>query len=112
MHIKSDKNSFYVYIVTDEQRTGLLPGATGDLAHRMARLTNKTNIPETTAESPYTSLIYWEVLDNPLQAVQRKEEIEGWSRRRKEALIGQQNPEWKTLNEELHKVSARINEGD
>lgn len=42
-------------------------------------------------------LVYFDVADEPLIAIAREKEIKGWSRKKKEGLINQNNPEWKDL---------------
>lgn len=97
MHIKTERNTFYVYIVTDKERKRLELGTTGDLAYRLAKL--EANIDDKASEC--SLLIYWEALDDAIKAVARSEEIARWSRKRKAALIEQANPEWKPFNEEI-----------
>lgn len=100
MHIKTDSNRYYVYIVTDRKRSIFQPGATGDLEYRLARLRDVTN-SGTRDDAACTLLIYWEQFDDAMQAVARSEEIAKWSRKRTEALIETSNPTWKSLNEEV-----------
>ncbi len=68
MHIKSGKNSFYVYIVTNESRKFLKTGITGDLAGCMARLRNK---PADVVDGRDLSdfLIYLERFDDAIKAI-------------------------------------------
>jgi putative endonuclease len=47
------------------------------------------------------NLIYWERHGYVQHAIEREKEIKGWSRKKKEALIEDFNPEWKFLNGEV-----------
>jgi putative endonuclease len=49
-------------------------------------------------------LIYYEKYDNPNEAISREKQLKKWSRKKKEALINEKNPEWKFLNEMIFRV--------
>lgn len=48
-----------------------------------------------------TKLVYFEHFDRVYDAIAREKQIKGWTRKKKEHLIDQLNPEWKDLYEEL-----------
>ncbi len=54
-----------------------------------------------TARYRAKKLIYYEVHDSIITAIEREKKIKGWLRRKKEALINDFNPEWKDLSEDL-----------
>jgi len=45
-------------------------------------------------------LVYFEVAEDVMSAIEREKEIKGWVRRKKVALISLANPEWKDLSDE------------
>jgi putative endonuclease len=45
-------------------------------------------------------LVYFEVTEDVMSAIEREKELKGWVRRKKVALISSVNPEWKDLSEE------------
>jgi putative endonuclease len=45
-------------------------------------------------------LVYFQVTENVMSAIEREKELKGWVRRKKVALINSVNPEWKDLSEE------------
>lgn len=46
-------------------------------------------------------LVYFERFQNIDQAINRENEIKGWSRKKKEELIKTTNPNWDFLNNEV-----------
>ena len=46
-------------------------------------------------------LVYYEVYDNPETAIAREKELKKWRREKKNDLILDFNPSWKTLNNEV-----------
>ena len=58
-------------------------------------------IPGFTAKYNVVKLVYFEVFDDPQEAILREKKIKGGSRAKKIALINTFNPHWKDLYEEL-----------
>ena len=85
---------YYVYIMTNKYNTVLYTGVTNDLKRRMyehkeklvAGFTNKYNI---------TKLVYYEVYDDPENAIAREKQIKAGSRQKKMQLIASMNREWR-----------------
>jgi putative endonuclease len=44
-----------------------------------------------------TQLLYFEEFGNMMAAIAREKQLKSWSRKRKDALISANNPEWKDL---------------
>ena len=90
----------YVYIMTNNNNTVLYTGVTSDLKrrayqhrHQMCKgFTRKYNI---------VKLVYYEVLQDPYNAIAREKQIKGGSRKKKIGLIESMNPEWEDLYERL-----------
>jgi len=90
---------YFVYIMTNKSKT-LYTGMTNNLARRdfehkkklLEGFTKKYNI---------NKLVYFEVFNNPDDAIRREKQIKGWLRKKKIELIESMNPEWKDLSEGL-----------
>ena len=90
---------FYIYIVTNPERTVLYTGVTNDLSQRLIEHYSNRGQPETFAGKFYCyNLIYYENFQYINEAIRREKEIKGWSRKKKIELIKTMNPEWTFLN--------------
>jgi len=47
-----------------------------------------------------TRLVYFEIFEDPSQAIGREKKIKGWLRQKKIDLIEAENPEWNDLSAE------------
>jgi putative endonuclease len=94
------KRQYFVYIMTNLRNTVLYTGVTGDLKRRVWEHKTKM-IPGFTAKYNVVKLVYFEVFDDPQEAILREKKIKGGSRAKKIALINTFNPHWKDLYEEL-----------
>ena len=91
---------YYVYIMTNKHNTVLYTGITNDLKRRVYEhkeklingFTNKYNI---------TKLVYYEIFDDPENAILREKQIKAGSRQKKIHLINSTNRKWVNLYEEL-----------
>jgi putative endonuclease len=85
-----------VYIMANKYNTVLYTGITNNLKRRIyehkeklvAGFTNKYNI---------TKLVYYEVFDDPENAISREKQIKAGSRQKKIQLITSMNREWRDL---------------
>ena len=90
---------FYVYIMTNRQRSHVLyTGATGHLVRRVFQHKNKL-VPGFTSRYNLTRLAYYEPFVYPDAAIAREKEIKGWGRSKKIRLIESINPLWRDLSE-------------
>jgi len=86
--------------MTNKNNTVLYTGITNDLKRRVYEhkeklvggFTNKYNV---------TKLIYYEVFDDPENAILREKQIKAGSRQKKIDLINSKNKEWLDLYENL-----------
>lgn len=97
------KRTFFVYILTNPKRTVLYIGMTNNLQRRLeehesARALGKNSF---TARYYCYNLIYYEVYTSAWAAIVREKELKKWSRKKKEALIATENPDWEFWNEKL-----------
>ena len=61
---------------------------------------NSFLVPGFTFRYNVNRLVYFEVFNEPQQAIAREKQIKGWLRRKKIALIEEQNPTWRDLSED------------
>jgi len=94
------KRQYFVYIMTNPRNTVLYTGVTGDLKRRVWEHKTKA-VPGFTARYNVVKLVYFEVFDDPEEAILREKKIKGGSRAKKIALINAFNPQWRDLYEEL-----------
>ena len=93
---------FYVYIMASSRNGTLYIGITSDLIKRTFE--HKNNIYEGfTAKYSVKLLVYYEVYDDPQNAITREPQLKSWNRKWKMELIEKQNPEWKDLYNEIIK---------
>ena len=94
--------NFYVYIITNKNKTVLYTGVTNNLKLRLHQHTTKYNPKSFSARYNVCFLVYYEHFGWIQQAIAREKEIKNVTREKKEKLISEQNPSWEFLN--LHFV--------
>jgi len=91
---------YYVYILSNKYNNVLYVGITNDLIRRVYEHKNK--LIEGFAEKyNVDKLVYYELFNDPINAITRKKQLKGYSRKKKVELINSFNPEWKDLYESL-----------
>jgi putative endonuclease len=94
--------NFYVYIITNPNKSVLYIGVTNDLARRLYEHKENKGNKSTFAGKYYCyNLLYYEHFTHINYAIEREKEIKKWRREKKESLIATLNPEWRFLNEEV-----------
>ena len=94
-----NNQKYYVYIITNPERTVLYTGVTNDLVCRLIEHYNNRGIKKTFPGSYYCyNLIFYEELRFIKDAIAREKEIKGWRRQKKIDLITTMNPSWTFLN--------------
>ena len=89
--------SFAVYIMASRTKR-LYIGVTNDLERRVWE--HKTGeVPGFTTRYNIKKLVFQEDYDSILEAIAREKQLKGWVRRKKIALIEEDNPEWDDLAE-------------
>jgi len=91
---------YYVYLMTNKNNTVIYTGITNNLKNRVSQHKNKI-IKGFTKKYNITKLVYYEIFDNPYDAISREKQIKSGSREKKINLINQVNPKWKDLYFEL-----------
>ena len=95
--------NFYVYIVTNPDKSVLYVGVTNDLARRLGEHKENKGDKSTFAGKYYCyNLVYYEHFTHIDHAIEREKEIKKWRREKKELLIATLNPEWKFFNDEVN----------
>ena len=87
---------YYTYILTNKGHSVLYIVVTNDLERRIYEHKNHL-VPGFTDRYNVEKPVYFEVTSDIKVAIEREKELKGWTRKRKEALINTQNPEWKDL---------------
>ena len=91
--------TFYVYILTNPQKTMLYIGFTNSLVRRLPQHRDNRGKKETFAGRNFCYiLIYYEVFQYVNDAIAREKQLKKWSRSKKEELIATKNPNWLSLN--------------
>lgn len=91
---------YYVYIMTNTNKSVLYIGVTGNLHKRIYE--HKHGIDKSSFTKKYclNKLIYYESFQSPKQAIAREKQLKKWKRDWKETLINNTNKYWKDLSEE------------
>ena len=90
---------FYIYLMSNPGRTVLYTGVTRNLVKRVWQ--HKEKVADGfTKKYNVTDLVYYEIFDSPLEAIEREKQIKSWSRKRKNQLVEAENSSWKDLYEE------------
>ncbi|HZV11621.1 MAG TPA: GIY-YIG nuclease family protein [Candidatus Kapabacteria bacterium] len=87
---------YFVYIMTNVSHTVFYTGMTNDLKRRIAEHRSKDREGFTKRYNAIM-LVYYEIHDTPMQAIQREKAIKGGSRQKKIDLINSFNPHWNDL---------------
>ena len=91
---------YYVYILTNKHNKVLYTGITSDLKRRVYE--HKANlISGFTKQYNITKLVYYEIYQDPENAILREKQIKAGSRQKKIDLINTMNGAWLDLSIEL-----------
>ena len=91
---------FYVYLLASRKDGTLYLGVTKDLVRRTYQHEEKL-LPGFTSQYDVRRLVWFEVYDDPTNAIAREKQIKKWRRAWKIDLIAKENPEWKDLYPEI-----------
>jgi len=91
---------YYVYILSNKYNNVLYVGITNDLIRRVYEHKNKL-IEGFTEKYNVDKLVYYELFNDPINAITREKQLKGYSRKKKVELINSFNPEWEDLYESL-----------
>ena len=86
--------------MTNKNNTVLYTGVTNDLQRRVYEHKEKL-IEGFTKKYNVVKLVYYEIFDDPENAITREKQIKAGSRQKKLDLINSMNQKWKDLYDEL-----------
>lgn len=102
MYKTKGTHNYYVYILTNKNKTVLYIGVTNSLKERLYWHQNPDPVTRHfTHKYSCCHLIYYEDFKDIDEAIKREKQLKGWRREKKEILINEFNPEWKFLNNEI-----------
>jgi putative endonuclease len=90
----------YIYILTSNTNTILYVGVTSNLPQRIYQHKNKF-VEGFTKKYNINKLVYYEVSESIIVAIEREKQIKGKDRKYKLELINGFNPDWKDLYETI-----------
>ncbi len=94
-------HNYFIYILTNLNRTVLYTGVTNNLSKRLTQHIAGIHKSSFTNKYKCHFLIFYEHFRYIDKAIAREKEIKGWSRRKKENLIATKNKCWRFLNDEF-----------
>jgi len=95
-----DDSQFCVYIMTDEQRSLLYTGRTGNLKRRVAQH-RSGNGGVFTRRYNLIKLVFYEEVENDRAARLREKKIKRGGKKQRLSLIERMNPGWVDLYEQI-----------
>jgi len=87
------KKQYYIYLLTNQNNTVIYAGVTSNLTKRVWEHKNKL-VKGFTQRYNINKLLYYEIYDDPENAISREKQIKAGSRKNKIDLIKSINPEW------------------
>ena len=87
---------YYVYLTASRKHGTLYLGVTNDLIRRIYEHKSKA-ISGFTSRYNVVRLVWYEVYDDPTNAIAREKDIKKWRRNWKIRLIEEDNPDWNDL---------------
>ena len=95
-------HNYYVYILTNKNKTVLYTGVTNNLKERLYFHQNPLPFSKAfTTKYKCYFLVYFEHFFEIDDAIKREKQIKGKSRAKKELLINKFNADWKFLNNSI-----------
>ena len=96
-------HNYYVYILTNKNKTVLYTGVTNNLIERLHYHINPLPFSKSfTTKYKCFYLVYYEHFFEIENAIIREKQIKGKSRSKKEDLINDFNPNWNFLNDKIN----------
>ena len=90
----------YIYIITNKYNSVLYIGVTSNLPKRIWEHKNEV-VEGFTKDYNLTKLVYYEVFDLIITAIEREKYLKGKTRKYKQDLIKNFNPMWEDLYEQI-----------
>nr|WP_319997476.1 GIY-YIG nuclease family protein [uncultured Draconibacterium sp.] len=93
-------HNYFVYIMTNKNKTVLYIGVTGDFLNSIFEHENGI-IPGFTEKYNCHYLVYYEHFQKINEATDREKQLKKWRREKKEQLISTFNNDWRFLNAQI-----------
>ncbi len=94
------EKKYYVYIMAKARNSTFYVGVTSDLHKRIWEHKNKIE-DGFTQKYDIKDLVYYEIFDDPENAIKREKRLKKWNRTWKMRVIEEMNPDWNDLYEEI-----------
>ncbi|MFN0730188.1 GIY-YIG nuclease family protein [Polaribacter gochangensis] len=95
-------HNYYVYIITNKNKTVLYIGVTNELKTRLYYHANpEANSKHFSHKYNCKYLVYFEHYQKIDIAIEREKQLKRWNRKKKEFLINLKNPDWIFLNNDI-----------
>lgn len=93
---------YFVYILAKERNGTFYVGITSDLRRRVYE--HKNNLADGfTKKYSIHNLVYFEIHDDPENAIRREKRLKKWNRTWKMRIIEEMNPDWNDLYDDICK---------
>ncbi|QUS56351.1 GIY-YIG nuclease family protein [Pseudovibrio brasiliensis] len=93
--------SYYMYILASRKHGTLYTGVTNNLPERVHQHKTKMN-SGFTARYGVSKLVYYELYEEPHEAIRKEKQVKRWRRDWKIQAIEEMNPHWEDLSLSLH----------
>ena len=93
--------SFYVYILANVNNRVIYTGVTNDLVRRVYEHKHHLDKNSFTARYNVDKLVYYEETASSRAAIEREKQIKDWSRKKKNKLIENINPNWQDIYDSI-----------
>ncbi|MBU1033153.1 GIY-YIG nuclease family protein [Patescibacteria group bacterium] len=87
--------------MSNKFNTVLYTGVTNDLIRRVYEHKEKLNPDAFTSKYGINKLVFYEIAEDAIVAIEREKQIKAGSRKKKFALVQEMNPEWNDLYEDI-----------
>jgi putative endonuclease len=95
-----NNKQYYIYLICNKNNTTIYTGITSDIKRRIWEHKNKTTKGFSSKYNLY-KLLYYEIFNDPENAIIREKQIKSGSREKKIELIESMNPKWIDLYDNL-----------
>jgi putative endonuclease len=93
--------NYFIYILASRKNGTIYIGMTNGLQKRVAEHKEGLN-DGFTKKYEVNELVYYEIFDNPIDAISREKQLKKWNREWKTRLIEKSNPGWKDLFDDMN----------
>ena len=98
--MKRQLHYYFVYIMAKARNSTFYVGITSDLQKRVWE--HKNEVADSfTKKHNIKNLVYYEIFDNPENAIRREKRLKKWNRSWKMKVIEEMNPNWEDLYEKI-----------